>query len=227
MGYGFQAFSANGAKQLDSDDSTHILYQKHASGTSNAVSGAASQNFKSIAVTVSGFSAVEDLIFIQPTGSATVQAYVMPGSNGFTIFSDTNVTFYWYVMKKVTSLSDPTSGYGIVLYNAAGDVIFNPDILAARIKGRITGSGAVALSGKSLYGLGTFKYFRISASLAPHRGVIQAWVHIWNAARDQVAFGIRTVSPNGVQASSESGLDDGLYIDTSNATTLILEAPDP
>tara|TARA_R110000751_G_scaffold28524_1_gene74317 strand:- start:30 stop:701 length:672 start_codon:yes stop_codon:yes gene_type:complete len=222
-----QIFSANGALQLDSNDATHVLYQKFAGGTSSAITGSGAEDFTSTAVTVSGFSIAEDMIFIQPTGTAVCQAYVMPNSGGFTIFSDTDVTFRWYVFKKVTSLADPTSGYGVVLYDASSNVLFNPDVLAARIKGRITGTGSISLSGESLYGLGTFKYFRISASLTPHRGVIQAWVHIWNAARDQVSFGIRTVSPDGVQATTEAGLDDGLYIDTSNATTLVLAAPDP
>lgn len=232
MSYGMQIYSANGALQLDTTDSSHILYQKHSSGTSSAITnvGTGSGNtyyYGWKAVTVSGFSTGEDLVFIQPTGSAVVKAYVMPQSNGFTIFSDTNVSFYWYTFKKVTSLSDPTSTYGIEVYDASGNVVFNQDVLAARIKGRITGSGSVSLSGKSLYGLGTFKYSAITSALAPRRGKIYSWVHTWNAARDQVTFGSAYTSGQGYQASSEGELDAATYIDNSLVSTLIVEAPDP
>ena len=232
MSYGMQIYSANGAIQLDTSDSSHVLYQKHSSGTSTAISnlGTGSGNsyyYGFIAVTVSGFSLGEDLVFIQPTGSAVVKAYVMPGSGGFTIFSDTNVSFYWYTFKKVTSLSAPTSTYGIEVYDASGNIVFNQDVLAARIKGRITGTGSVALSGKSLYGLGTFKYSLITSALAPRRGKIYNWVHTWNAARDQVSFGSAYTSGQGYQASGEADLDSATYIDNSLISTLILEAPDP
>ena len=151
----------------------------------------------------------------------------MPTSNGFTIFSNTNVSFYWYTFKKVTSLSDPTSTYGIEVYDASGNVVFNQDVLAARIKGRITGSGSISLSGKSLYALGTFKYSAITAAFAPRRGKIYGWVHTWNAARDQVSFGSAYISGQGYQASSEGELDAATYIDNSLVSTLIVEAPDP
>lgn len=228
MAHGLQIYSGNGALQLDSNDTTHVIYQKSASGTSGAISGAATGAYTGVSVTVSGFDNTEDLIFIQPTGSSgTVSAYVIPTSSGFTIFSDTNTTFYYYVFSKVTSLSNPTSNYGIEMYDASGNILFNQDVLAARVKGSITGVGNVAASGKSLYGLGTFKYMRISAQLAPRRGKISAWVHTWNAARDTVNFTIKVVLQEGAQANSEAELEDMLYIDASTTTTLIIEAPDP
>jgi|TARA_R110000823_G_C15907497_1_gene497445 hypothetical protein len=232
MSYGMQIYSANGALQLDTTDSSHILYQKHSSGTSSAITNVGTGSGSGYyygwqSVTVSGFSTGEDLVFIQPTGSADVKAYVMPTSNGFTIFSNTNVSFYWYTFKKVTSLSDPTSTYGIEVYDASGNVVFNQDVLAARIKGRITGSGSISLSGKSLYALGTFKYSAITAAFAPRRGKIYGWVHTWNAARDQVSFGSAYISGQGYQASSEGELDAATYIDNSLVSTLIVEAPDP
>ena len=235
MSYGMQIYSANGSLQLDTNDSSHLLYQKHSSGTSSAITnvgtGSSGQNsyyYGSTFVTVSGFSRSEDLVFIQPTGSAVVKAYVMPSSTGFTIFSDTNVSFYWYTFKKVTSLSDPTSTYGIEVYDASGNnVVFNQDVLAARIKGRLTGTGTITKSGQSLYGLGTFKYTAITAALAPRRGKIYGWTHTWNAARDQVSFGSSYISGQGYQASSEAQLDAATYINNSSISTLVIEAPDP
>ena len=109
MAYGIKVFSANGAVQLDSTDTNQILYQEYTSGTSDAATNTGSGDFRQITVSVSGFSAGECLVFIRPTGTVTgVKAYVMPGSNGFSIFSDTNTSFYWYVFKKASSLSTQT-----------------------------------------------------------------------------------------------------------------------
>lgn len=228
MTHGLQIFSANGALQLDTTDSSHIIYQKAASGTSGAITGASAGDFQGVIVNVSGFDNTEDLIFIQPTGtSGTISAYVIPGSNGFTIFSDTNTTFYYYVFSKVTSLTNPTSNFGIQVFDTSGNIIFNQDVLAARVKGTITGSGNIAASGKSLYGMGTFKYQRIGAQLNPRRGTISAWVHKWNPARDTVTFLTSVISPNGAQANSEAELGDMFYFDSTSPTTLVIEAPDP
>tara|TARA_R110000744_G_scaffold376211_1_gene490308 strand:+ start:1010 stop:1834 length:825 start_codon:yes stop_codon:yes gene_type:complete len=119
MAYGIKVLSANGAVQLDSTDTNQILYQEYTSGTSDAATNTGSGDFRQITVSVSGFSAGECLVFIRPTGTVTgVKAYVMPGSNGFSIFSDTNTSFYWYVFKRASSLSTPT-GYGLVVYSEA------------------------------------------------------------------------------------------------------------
>ena len=119
MTYGLKVFSANGAVQLDSTDNNQILYQEFASGTTSAVTSASNNDFRSVAQSVTGFTKGECLVFIRPTGTVTgVKAYVIPGTNGFTIFSNTNRSFYWYVFKRASSLSTPT-GYGLVVYSAA------------------------------------------------------------------------------------------------------------
>jgi hypothetical protein len=227
MTYGMKIYSGNGALQLDSNDPTHLIYQKHTSGTSSAITDAAAPEYGSTTITVSGFTLGEDLIFIQPTGSAVVKAYVRPGGSGFTIYSSVNTSFYYHVFKKVTSLPDPSTQYGLVLKDASNNVIFNPERIAARVKGRITGTGGVSLSGKSLYALGTFKFSAVTAALAPRRGKIYGWVHTWNSARDQVLFSSAKVSGLGYQASGEADMDDAFYFDNSLTSTLIIEAPDP
>lgn len=77
MTYGMKIYSGNGALQLDSNDASHVIYQKHTSGTSSAITDVGSTNgvveYGSTAITVSGFTFGEDLIFIQPTGSAVVK----------------------------------------------------------------------------------------------------------------------------------------------------------
>ena len=227
MTYGMKIYSGNGALQLDSNDASHVIYQKHASGTSSAITDAATPEYGSTAITVSGFTFGEDLIFIQPTGSAVVKAYVRPGGSGFTIFSNVNTSFRYYVYKKATSLPTPTTDYGLILYDDAGNVTFNPDKITARVKGRITGTGGVSLSGKSLYALGTFKFSAVTAAMSPQRGKIYGWVHTWNSARDQVLFSSAKVSGLGYQASGEADMDDAFYFDNSVTSTLIIEASDP
>ena len=119
MAYGFKVLSANGATQIDTSDSNQILYQEFTSGTTTAISGANLLNFKEMAVTVSGYSVGECLVFIRPTGTVTnVGAFVVPSSTGFSIWSDSNTSFYYYVFKKASSLSAPT-GYGLVVYSDA------------------------------------------------------------------------------------------------------------
>ena len=87
MAYGIKVWSANGAVQLDSTDTNQILYQEFASGTSSAATGASSGDFRQITQAVTDFTPAECLVFIRPTGTVTgVKAYVMPGSNGFSIF---------------------------------------------------------------------------------------------------------------------------------------------
>ena len=280
MGYGMQIYSANGALQINTEDSSHILYQKHSSGTTTAITdvgtGSSGQNsyyYGQKAVTVTNFSRGEDLVFIQPTGSIdNVRAYVITTATGFTIFSSHNISYRWYTFKRSSSLATPT-GYGLVVYSdpvSAGNFVigtkytivsgtgftsigaandnagtvftatgvgsgsgtantiqYNSSVLAARIKGRITGSGSVSVSGESLYALGTFKYSLITSALAPRRGKIFAWTHKWNAARDQVTFGSFYVSGQGYQASGEADLDSATYIDNSLISTLILQAPNP
>ena len=231
MTYGMKIYSGNGALQLDSNDPTHVIYQKHASGTSSAITNVGQTNdtldYGYTAINVSGFTFGEDLIFIQPTGSAGVKAYVRPGSSGFSIFSNVNTSFRYYVFKKASSLPTPTTDYGLILYDDAGNVTFNPDKTAARVKGRITGTGGISLSGKSLYALGTFKFSAVNAALAPRRGRIFAWVHTWNSARDQVTFSSAKVSGQGYQATNEETMDDAFYFDNSVTSTLIIEAPNP
>ena len=229
MAYGLLIYSANGALQLDSNDATHVIYQMGLSGTSGTISGASSSTpvFAGVNVTVSNYNPQEDLLFYQPTGSAAVAAYVIPISTGFTIFSNTDTSFYYYIFRKVTTLGDPSSNYGIEVYDASGNILFNQDVLAARVKGRITGTGNVAASGKSLYALGSFKYQLITSQLAPRRGKVRAWCANWNAARDTVSFGTRVTDVDGVSAATEAELNDSFYVDTTEPTILVIEAPDP
>jgi hypothetical protein len=95
------------------------------------------------------------------------------------------------------------------------------------VKGRITGTGGVSLSGKSLYALGTFKFSAVTAAMSPQRGKIYGWVHTWNSARDQVLFSSAKVSGLGYSASGEADMDDAFYFDNSLTSTLIIEAPNP
>jgi hypothetical protein len=232
MAYGIQVYSANGALQIDSSDSSHILYQQYASGTTGTPVSAGytggTLNYGITSATVSGFTRGEDLVFIQPTGTtADVRAFVYITSTGFSVRTSHLVSYRYHVFKKVTSLPDPTSDYSFVVQDASGNTVFNPDVLSARIKGRITGTGSVSLSGKSLYGLANLKYSRITASMAPRRGRIWGWVLKWNGARDQVSYEQSAVSGQGYAASSEFELAAATYFDSTLPTVLIIEAPDP
>jgi len=227
MAYGIKVFSANGAVQLDSTDANQILYQEFASGTSSAASGASSGDFRQITVSVSGFSAGECLVFIRPTGTVTgVKAYVMPGSNGFSIFSDTNTSFYWYVFKKASSLSTPT-GYGLVVYASDGTTVqYNSDVLSARIKGRVTGVGTV--TGSNLFGMGTFQYTFANARLSPNRGFIKGFHWHWTSTGLEFING--TISPFGASytnSDNQQTREDMFYFNISQPTALVIQAPNP
>tara|TARA_R110000782_G_scaffold58661_1_gene122363 strand:+ start:990 stop:1673 length:684 start_codon:yes stop_codon:yes gene_type:complete len=227
MAYGIKVFSANGAVQLDSTDANQILYQEFASGTSSAATGASSGDFRQITVSVTGFSAGECLVFIRPTGTVTgVKAYVMPGSNGFSIFTDTNRSFYWYVFKKASSLSTPT-GYGLVVYASDGTTVqYNSDVLSARIKGRLTGTGSV--TGSNLFGMGTFQYTFANARLSPNRGFIKGYRWEWTSTG--IAWAISQISPFGASYTSsdnQATREDMFYFNISMATALVVQAPNP
>ena len=227
MAYGIKVFSANGAVQLDSTDANQILYQEFASGTSSAASGASSGDFRQITVSVTGFSAGECLVFIRPTGTVTgVKAYVMPGSNGFSIFSDTNTSFYWYVFKRASNLSTPT-GYGLVVYASDGTTVqYNSDVLSARIKGRLTGVGTV--TGSNLFGMGTFQYTFANARLSPNRGFIKGFHWHWTSTGLEFING--TISPFGASytnSDNQQTREDMFYFNISQPTALVVQAPDP
>ena len=227
MAYGIKVFSANGAVQLDSTDTNQILYQEYTSGTSDAATNTGSGDFRQITVSVSGFSAGECLVFIRPTGTVTgVKAYVMPGSNGFSIFSDTNTSFYWYVFKKASSLSTPT-GYGLVVYASDGTTVqYNSDVLSARIKGRLTGVGTV--TGSNLFGMGTFQYTFANARLSPNRGFIKGFHWHWTSTGLEFING--TISPFGASytnSDNQQTREDMFYFNISQPTALVVQAPDP
>ena len=227
MAYGIKVFSANGAVQLDSTDANQILYQEFASGTSSAASGASSGDFRQITVSVTGFSAGECLVFIRPTGTVTgVKAYVMPGSNGFSIFTDTNRSFYWYVFKRASSLSTPT-GYGLVVYASDGTTVqYNSDVLSARIKGRLTGVGTV--TGSNLFGMGTFQYTFANARLSPNRGFIKGFHWHWTSTGLEFING--TISPFGASytnSDNQQTREDMFYFNISQPTALVVQAPNP
>ena len=227
MAYGIKVFSANGAVQLDSTDANQILYQEFASGTSSAASGASSGDFRQITVSVTGFSAGECLVFIRPTGTVTgVKAYVMPGSNGFSIFTDTNRSFYWYVFKRASSLSTPT-GFGLVVYASDGTTVqYNSDVLSARIKGRLTGVGTV--TGSNLFGMGTFQYTFANARLSPNRGFIKGFHWHWTSTGLEFING--TISPFGASytnSDNQQTREDMFYFNISQPTALVIQAPNP
>jgi len=227
MAYGIKVFSANGAVQLDSTDANQILYQEFASGTSSAASGASSGDFRQITQTVTNFTAAECLVFIRPTGTVTgVKAYVMPGSGGFSIFSDTNTSFYWYVFKRASSLSTPT-GYGLVVYASDGTTVqYNSDVLSARIKGRLTGVGTV--TGSNLFGMGTFQYTFANARLYPNRGHIKGFHWHWTSTGIEFING--TISPFGASYQNNDNQqtrEDMFYFNISQPTALVVQAPDP
>ena len=274
MAYGIKVWSANGAVQLDSTDANQILYQEFASGTSSAATNAGSGDFQQIPQGVTDFTPEECLVFIRPTGTVTgVKAYVMPGSGGFSIFSDTNTSFYWYVFKKASSLSTPT-GYGLVVYSdpvsggsfvvdtkytivssgttsftsigaannnvgtvfiatgigsgtgTANTVQYNSDVLSARIKGRLTGTGSV--TGSNLFGMGTFQYTFANARLSPNRGFIKGYHWHWTSTGIEFING--TISPDGAQYTSsedQQTREDMFYFNISMPTALVIQAPNP
>ena len=227
MAYGIKVLSANGAVQLDSTDTNQILYQEYTSGTSDAATNTGSGDFRQITVSVSGFSAGECLVFIRPTGTVTgVKAYVMPGSNGFSIFSDTNTSFYWYVFKRASSLSTPT-GYGLVVYASDGTTVqYNSDVLSARIKGRLTGVGTV--TGSNLFGMGTFQYTFANARLSPNRGFIKGFHWHWTSTGLEFING--TISPFGASytnSDNQQTREDMFYFNISQPTALVVQAPNP
>ena len=227
MAYGIKVLSANGAVQLDSTDTNQILYQEYTSGTSDAATNTGSGDFRQITVSVSGFSAGECLVFIRPTGTVTgVKAYVMPGSNGFSIFSDTNTSFYWYVFKRASSLSTPT-GFGLVVYASDGTTVqYNSDVLSARIKGRLTGVGTV--TGSNLFGMGTFQYTFANARLSPNRGFIKGFHWHWTSTGLEFING--TISPFGASytnSDNQQTREDMFYFNISQPTALVIQAPNP
>ena len=227
MAYGIQVRSANGAVQLDSTDTNQILYQEFASGTSGAASGASSGDFRQIIVSVTGFSIGECLVFIRPTGTVTgVKAYVLPGSGGFSIMTDTNRSFYWYVFKKASSLSTPT-GYGLVVYASDGTTVqYNSDVLSARIKGRLTGTGSI--TGSNLFGMGTFQYTFANARLSPNRGHIRGYHWEWTSSG--VTWATAQISPFGASYTSsddQQTREDMFYFNISQPTALVIQAPNP
>ena len=227
MAYGIKVFSANGAVQLDSTDANQILYQEFASGTSSAATGASSGDFRQIIVSVTGFSIGECLVFIRPTGTVTgVKAYVLPGSGGFSIFTDTNRSFYWYVFKKASTLSTPT-GYGLVVYASDGTTVqYNSDVLSARIKGRLTGTGSV--TGSNLFGMGTFQYTFANARLYPNRGFIKGYRWEWTSTG--ITWAISQISPFGASYQSsdnQATREDMFYFNISMPTALVVQAPNP
>ena len=227
MTYGLKVFSANGAVQLDSTDNNQILYQEFASGTTGAVTSASSNDFRGVVQSVTGFTKGECLVFIRPTGTVTgVKAYVIPGTNGFQIFSNTNRSFYWYVFKKASSLSTPT-GYGLVVYASDGTTVqYNSDVLSARIKGRVTGVGTV--TGSNLFGMGTFQYTFANARLSPNRGHIKGFHWHWTSTGIEFING--TISPFGASylgTDSQLVREDMFYFNISQPAALVIEAPDP
>ena len=229
MAFGLKVYSANGALQIDSTDNNQILYQEFASGTTGATpSGAGTGDFRQIVQSISNFSAGEMLVFIRPTGTVTgVKAYVMPGANGFSIFSDTaSRTFYYYVFRKASGLAAP-SGYGLAVYASNGSTVqFNGDVLSARIKGRVTGTGTV--SGSNLFGMGTFQYTFANARLAPNRGEIRGYHWHWTSSG--LSFENAKISPFGAQYQSSDNQqtrEDMFYFNTSQQTALAVEAPNP
>ena len=274
MAYGIKVWSANGAVQLDSTDANQILYQEFASGTSSAATNAGSGDFQQIPQGVTDFTPEECLVFIRPTGTVTgVKAYVMPGSGGFSIFSDTNTSFYWYVFKRASSLSTPT-GYGLVVYSdpvsggsfvvdtkytivssgttsftsigaannnvgtvfiatgigsgtgTANTVQYNSDVLSARIKGRLTGTGSV--TGSNLFGMGTFQYTFANARLSPNRGFIKGYRWEWTSTG--ITWAISQISPFGASYQSsdnQATREDMFYFNISMPTALVVQAPNP
>ena len=222
MAYGFQVFSANGATLIDTSDPYQILYQEFASGTSGAVSGANLLNFKEEVVTVTGYSVGECLVFIRPTGTvAGVGAYVVPSTTGFSIWSDSNTSFYWYVFKKASSLSAPT-GYGLVVYAANGtDIQYTGDTLTTRIRGRITGSGTV--TGSNLFGLGTYQYSRVTQySFRRGNGDVYGWIWKWSSTGLNWSTSIIKVGQGFTSAIGAGG-----YVNLSEPSVLVIEAPNP
>jgi hypothetical protein len=227
MAHGIKVWSANGAVQLDSTDSNQILYQEFASGTSDAATGASSGDFRQITVSVTNYDISECLVFIRPTGTVTgVKAYVLPGSGGFSIMTDTNISFYWYVFKKASSLATPT-GYGLVVYGPDGTTVqYNSDVLSARIKGRITGTGSLA--GSNLFGMGTFQYTFANAALSPNKGHIRGYHWEWTSTG--VTWATAQISPFGAQYQSSDNQqtrEDMFYFNISQPTVLVIEAPNP
>tara|TARA_B110000285_G_scaffold31944_1_gene33092 strand:+ start:2169 stop:2834 length:666 start_codon:yes stop_codon:yes gene_type:complete len=221
MAYGFKVLSANGATQIDTSDSNQILYQEFTSGTTTAISGANLLNFKEMAVTVSGYSVGECLVFIRPTGTVTnVGAFVVPSSTGFSIWSDSNTSFYYYVFKKASSLSAPT-GYGLVVYAADGTTVqYTSDTLAARVKGRLTGGGTI--TGSNLFGLGTYQYSRVTQySFRRGNGDVFGWHWVWSATgltwKTSIIFVGGGFTQNG----------GGVYANLSLPSVLAIEAPNP
>ena len=277
MAYGIKVWSGNGAIQLDSTDANQILYQEFASGTSGSLAAntTTSGDFRQLIVAVTGFSIGECLVFIRPTGTVTgVKAYVIPGSGGFSIFTDSNSkSFYWYVFKKASSLSTPT-GYGLVVYSdpvsggsfvvgtkytivssgttsftsigaannnvgtvfiatgigsgtgTANTVQYNSDVLSARIKGRLTGTGSI--TGSNLFGMGTFQYTFANARLSPNRGHIKGYRWEWTSTG--VTWATSQISPSGAQYQSsddQQTREDMFYFNISMPTALVVQAPNP
>jgi len=227
MSYGIKIISGNGSLQIDGSDSSHIIYQKYSSGTSSTISGASSNSYNSTFQSVSGLSSLNALVFISPTGSGIVNAYLVMGSNGFTIFSDSNVSFKWYVFRKVTDMGASSASYGLEVKDASGNHLLNIDKICARVKGTITGNGSITVDSLSAYSNAPLYYALVTSLLAPRRGVLKAWTSEWSSNRREVSTSVKTVSPFGGQVSSEADLDNSFFINLGEPVTLVVTAPDP
>lgn len=235
MSYGLSVFNGSGALIFDSNNNDHIPYQIFASGTTSSVSGASANDFRSVFVTVNGFDSSKDILFIRPTGNPDgVSAYTSVGVNSFIIYSDTNTSFYYYIFRPSNELFGPTSEYGLQVFNENGQQIFNSDLLMARVKGRLEGSGAF-INGSNLYSTANLKYTSITTDVFPRRGLIRGYVSKWGSSSvtlidtDLSPFGPSvSLAPNSNgSAVPELIWDLGFYADLASPVTLVITAPDP
>jgi hypothetical protein len=120
MAYGVEFYNQNGKLQLSDSVNNFYMVQK---GTLNTTDG-------SVFYTVTPTVPYDAIAVFCPTMAvlpksmfSSVQAANTPQT--FRKISTSNATIYWYAYRRYDSISPATSGYGLEIYNSAGNVAFS------------------------------------------------------------------------------------------------------
>jgi hypothetical protein len=120
MAYGVEFYNQNGKLQLSDSVNNFYMVEK---GTINSTNG-------SVFYTVTPTVAYDAIAVFCPTMAvlpksmfSSVQAANTPQT--FRKISTSNATIFWYAYRSYNSVTPATSGYGLEIYNATGQVAFS------------------------------------------------------------------------------------------------------
>jgi len=120
MAYGVEFYNQNGKLQLADSVNNFYMVQK---GTLNTTDGSVFYTitptvaYDAIAVFCPEMALLPKSMFNVPQAANTPQT--------FRKISTSNTTIFWYAYRRYDSLSPATSGYGLEIYNSAGQVAFS------------------------------------------------------------------------------------------------------